>query len=81
MWHETGTGIGRFLRPECGVVKHPDMADPKPTKTPDQAWQLPPRRRRSIVWLKRGLHQIYDDVANEPIPEELLKLIEDDRKK
>ncbi len=33
------------------------------------------------LWLKRGLHQIYDDVANEPIPEDLLKLIEDDRKK
>jgi len=31
------------------------------------------------VWLKRGLHKIYDDVANEPIPEELLKLIEEDR--
>ncbi len=33
------------------------------------------------IWLKRGLHQIYDDVANEPIPEDLLKLIEDDRDK
>jgi hypothetical protein len=31
------------------------------------------------LWLKRGLHKIYDDVANEPIPEELLKLIEEDR--
>jgi hypothetical protein len=31
------------------------------------------------VWLKRGLHKIYDDVANEPIPDELLKLIEEDR--
>ena len=33
------------------------------------------------LWLKRGLHQIYDDVAKEPIPEDLLKLIEEDRKK
>jgi hypothetical protein len=31
------------------------------------------------LWLKRGLHKIYDDVANEPIPEELLRLIEEDR--
>ncbi|GBQ91551.1 hypothetical protein AA0535_2331 [Asaia krungthepensis NRIC 0535] len=31
------------------------------------------------IWLKRGLHQLFDDVANEPIPEELLRLIEDDR--
>lgn len=43
----------------------------KPLKTPDQAFDL---------WLKRGLHQLFDDVANEPIPDELLKLIEEDRK-
>lgn len=33
------------------------------------------------IWLRRGLHQIFDDVANEPIPPELLRLIEKDRKK
>jgi hypothetical protein len=33
------------------------------------------------VWLRRGLHQIFDDVAREPIPPELLRLIEQDRKK
>jgi len=33
------------------------------------------------MWLKRGLHQLFDDVANEPIPEELLRLIEEDREK
>jgi hypothetical protein len=33
------------------------------------------------TWLKRGLHQLYDDVANEPIPDALLDLIEQDRKK
>ena len=31
------------------------------------------------IWLQRGLHQLYDSVANEPIPDELLKLIEQDR--
>ena len=31
------------------------------------------------LWLQRGLHEIFDDVANEPVPEELRKLIEDDR--
>lgn len=41
----------------------------KPETTSDQAFDL---------WLKRGLHQLFDDVANEPIPEELLKLIEED---
>jgi len=33
------------------------------------------------VWLQRGLHRLFDDIANEPIPEELLRLIEEDRSK
>ena len=33
------------------------------------------------IWLRRGLHQMYDDVAREPIPPELLRLIEQDRGK
>jgi hypothetical protein len=33
------------------------------------------------VWLERGLHTLFDEVANEPIPAELLQLIEDDRRK
>nr|WP_128080137.1 hypothetical protein [Roseicella frigidaeris] len=32
------------------------------------------------LWLRRGLHQLYDTVAKEPIPEDLLRMIEDDRK-
>lgn len=31
------------------------------------------------LWLRRGLHQLYDTVAKEPIPEDLLRMIEDDR--
>jgi hypothetical protein len=31
------------------------------------------------LWLQRGLHQLYDGVAAEPIPAELLALIEKDR--
>ncbi len=33
------------------------------------------------LWLRRGLHQMYGEVASEPIPDELLKLIEEDRTK
>ncbi len=29
------------------------------------------------LWLERGLHQLYDHVALEPLPEELLKLIQE----
>jgi len=31
------------------------------------------------LWLQRGLHQLYDNVAQEPLPPELLRLIEEDR--
>ena len=31
------------------------------------------------IWLQRGLHQLYDSVAKEPIPDDLLKLIAQDR--
>lgn len=30
------------------------------------------------VWLQQGLHKLYDSVAKEPVPDELLKLIEQD---
>ena len=61
---------------EPGSVKRPDMKQqPKPKKP------LKPDKPEAFdLWLARGLHQIYDTVANEPVPDELLKLIEDDRK-
>jgi hypothetical protein len=31
------------------------------------------------IWLRRGLHQLYDTVAKEPIPENLLRMIDEDR--
>jgi len=33
------------------------------------------------LWLHRGLHKLFDDVADEPIPPELLRIIEEDRDK
>jgi len=39
--------------------------------TPDLAFDL---------WLQRGLREMFDDVAKEPIPPELLALIEKDRR-
>jgi hypothetical protein len=40
----------------------------------------PPNQSRATdsafdVWLNRGLHELFDDVAKEPIPDELLKLL------
>ena len=53
-----------------------------PPKTP----KLPPTQSRATdsafdVWLNRGLHQLFDEIANEPIPEELLRVIREDREK
>ncbi len=33
------------------------------------------------IWLQKSLHQMYDDVASEPVPDAILKLIEEDRAK
>lgn len=33
------------------------------------------------VWLKRGLHELFDDVTKEPIPPELLRIIQEHQKK
>lgn len=33
------------------------------------------------TWLRQGLHKLFDDVAGEPVPDVLLKMIEEDSKK
>lgn len=33
------------------------------------------------IWLQRSLHKLFDEVAKEPVPDELLRLIEQDRDK
>lgn len=45
---------------------------PKPKRPAEQAFD---------AWLERGLHEMFDQVAREPIPEELLKLIRDHKGK
>lgn len=32
-------------------------------------------------WLKQSLHAMYDEIANEPLPEDLLRLISDHAEK
>ena len=63
----------------CATMPKPK--DPKPKLPLEQA--APSRKAGSAfdIWLHRGLHEIYDKVSREPIPEELLRLIEEDRKK
>lgn len=66
-------------------MKHFVMTRPK--VPPEQASQPASRERDAVpnaafeLWLQRGLHQLFDNVAKEPIPEELLRLIEEARRK
>lgn len=59
----------------CIMTKH------KPKRSKLSQKQDKPALAAFDVWLQRGLHQLYDDVAKEPVPDELLKLIEEDRQK
>ena len=55
----------------------------KPPRSKKPPREQPPAKPQAAfdLWLQRGLHQMFDDVANEPVPEELLKIIENDRPK
>lgn len=77
-------GIGGLLPPR-GVMDQDDdaAAEGAPPMPPETG-----RNRKASVpnagfdaWLRRGLHELFDDVAREPIPPELLRLIERDREK
>jgi len=62
------------------------MGTNTPRKPPQTSDQPQPRRKRQFdiafsTWLERGLHQLYDHVAYEPIPDALLKVIEAHRNK
>ena len=54
----------------------PKLGDQRPARRPVRAEGENPEA--FDIWLQRGLHQLYDSVAKEPIPDELLKLIEQD---
>ncbi|UYN93292.1 MAG: hypothetical protein KIT25_14625 [Enhydrobacter sp.] len=41
----------------------------------------PPGQRPFDKWLQKQLHAMYDEIASEPLPDELLNLIESDAKK
>lgn len=59
-------------RPEDGDPAAPAVAQRNAGEGEEVAFNL---------WLHRCLHQLYDAVAEEPIPEALLRLIEEDRKR
>jgi hypothetical protein len=65
-------------------MKHLAMTRPKDPSPPSpvvatRGEDLRPEAAFDL-WLQRSLHQLFDNVAKEPIPEELLRLIEGHRK-
>lgn len=62
-------------------MNHFSMTQRKPKQPRPSSKQSRPADAAFDVWLNRGLHQLYDDVAREPVPDELLKLIQDDKDK
>ena len=63
-------------------MKHFSMKQRKDKPVPaPQPKASRPSEAAFDVWLQRGLHELFDNVAREPLPPELLKLIEEDRTK
>ena len=62
--------------PGCG-----DETGPAPTAGapgPDDFWMV--RKPDPFeLWLRRGLHAAFGAIAEEPVPQDLLRLIEEDR--
>lgn len=53
------------------------MTTPKPPRPRPPNKKEGPGNKAFLTFLERGLHELYDEVAREPVPEELLKLIRD----
>jgi len=51
----------------------------KPAGKPNK--QSRPTDSAFDLCLNRGLHELFDDVMKEPVPTELLKIVQDDKKK
>lgn len=71
--------IGAAIGPPAALCGMVGMSKGKEPKAP----AAKPRKgeRAFDMWLNRGLHELYDEVVREPVPQDLLNLIEEDRKK
>ena len=57
------------------------MTDKKEKPPGKPSKQSRPTDSAFDLWLNRGLHELFDDVMKEPVPTELLKIVQDDKKK
>ncbi len=57
------------------------MTDRNENPPPKPTQQSRATDRAFDIWLNRGLHQLFDDVTQEPVPDVLMKIIKDEDKK
>ncbi len=72
------------FRGEC-VMANDDMPPKNKSDQPERAKlkaaPKPPKDRPFDMWLQKQLHAMYDEIASEPLPSDLLNLIETDEGK
>ncbi len=57
------------------------MTERTPKLTEKGTKTVRPGEKAFDAWLNQGLHKLFDEISREPLPDELLKLIEDHREK
>ncbi len=62
-------------------MKHFTMTDRKEKPSCKPSSQSRPTDVAFDKWLNRGLHELFDGVMNEPVPPEILKIVQDDKQK
>ena len=59
-----------------------DDTGPRPKRRGQRQSAKPAKGEAAFdLWLDRGLHRLFDDVTSEPLPDELLRIIEQDQRK
>lgn len=53
----------------------------KAGRAPRATMEAAPSERPFDLWLQKQLHAMYDEIAHEPLPADLLQLIESDARK
>ena len=62
-------------------MKQFNMTDPKEKSGRRAQNQSRPTDSAFDKWLNRGLHELFDDVMKEPVPPELMKIVQDNKEK
>ncbi len=64
-------------RPGAAGTEDRETADKEPKRT--AAGARGKEKDAFDLWLRRSLHEAFDPALEEPVPEEILRLIEEDR--